>query len=71
LDDWKTEVTPPETPTQNNGYDCGVFVCSFVEFIIAGKPLTFGQEDITRKRNQIAWSLMQAGKTDDVKAGKG
>jgi sentrin-specific protease 1 len=71
LHDWKSEVTPPETPTQRNGYDCGVFVCSFVELIIAGRPLTFCQEDVTRNRNCIAWTLIQAGKTDDVKAGKG
>jgi sentrin-specific protease 1 len=71
LDDWKTEVTPPDTPTQENGYDCGVFVCSFVELILAGRALTFGQEDITRKRNRIAWTLIQAGKTDDDKVGKG
>jgi sentrin-specific protease 1 len=71
LHDWKSEVTPPETPTQSNGFDCGVFVCSFVELIIAGRPLTFCQEDVTKNRNRIAWTLIQAGKTDDVKAGKG
>jgi Ulp1 family protease len=64
-------VTPPETPTQSNGFDCGVFVYLFVELIIAGRPLTFCQEDVTRNRNRIAWTLIQAGKSDDVKAGKG
>jgi sentrin-specific protease 1 len=71
LHGWKTEVTPPDTPTQENGYDCGVFVCSFVELILAGRALTFNQEDVTRNRNRIAWTLIQAGKTDDDKTGRG
>lgn len=32
---------PQEIPQQNNGSDCGVFVCKFADFISRDKPIIF------------------------------
>jgi sentrin-specific protease 1 len=47
-----------QTPTQENGYDCGVFVCAFTEHILFDKPIEFTQKDIPRARNHIAFTLI-------------
>lgn len=32
-------------PQQDNGHDCGVFMCMFMEYLALGRPLDFGQEE--------------------------
>ncbi|KAJ1434721.1 hypothetical protein B484DRAFT_303010, partial [Ochromonadaceae sp. CCMP2298] len=39
LSEWKFEVA--DTPKQNNGYDCGVFLIRYVEYIIEDLPIVF------------------------------
>ena len=42
------------TPQQNNGYDCGVFITMFADFISDGIPLlNFSQSDIPMFREKI------------------
>jgi Ulp1 family protease len=45
LDDW---IINPlcSAPQQENGIDCGVFVCMYIDFIHNGCELNFTQEDI-------------------------
>ena len=35
-----------DAPLQENGYDCGVFVCQYVERIARRSPLNFSQKDL-------------------------
>lgn len=42
-----------ECPQQKNGYDCGIFVCKFVEYLSVDAPLDFTQEDMPKFRQEI------------------
>lgn len=45
-DEWKcisADAKGGPVPKQNNGYDCGVFVCQYAEYISRRAPLTFTQ----------------------------
>ena len=53
-----------KTPKQQNGNDCGVFVCAFAEHILLNKPMEFSQEDIYRARAHIAFTLISQGQVD-------
>lgn len=46
------------TPKQRNGYDCGVFISMFCDFLSLGIPLTFQQEHVTKHRNHIALAIL-------------
>jgi Ulp1 family protease len=47
-------------PVQNNGHDCGVFVCIVALFLSMDLPLQFNQSEISLKgRERIALSIMQ------------
>ncbi len=48
-----------DTPKQNNLTDCGVFMCKFIDYISAGKPFDFSQEDIDYLRYQIGIEIME------------
>ncbi|KAJ3052184.1 SUMO1 sentrin specific peptidase 1 [Rhizophlyctis rosea] len=37
LEDWWVQFFPKDIPTQSNGYDCGVFVCTYMEYVTRGK----------------------------------
>jgi Ulp1 family protease len=41
-------------PQQDNGNDCGVFVCKAAEYIACGRPLTYGPADMPFFRKHIA-----------------
>jgi hypothetical protein len=46
---------------QFNAFDCGLFCCSFVEFLLKDKPLTFTEADMERRRKHIALAILNAG----------
>ena len=58
-DKWKLIPCQDNCPLQENGFDCGVFVCAYADFLSIGKPLTFGQSHITMLRQQIALSIIK------------
>jgi sentrin-specific protease 1 len=59
LDSWTlVGATTRDTPRQRNGYDCGVFVCMFADFLAMGYPLCFGQDDLPRCRQRIALAIL-------------
>jgi len=58
VDDWKLVICQPDTPQQENGFDCGVFTCMFADFISQDMPLNFSQEHINECRERIALSIM-------------
>ena len=48
-----------ETPKQNNQYDCGVFLCKFIEYVYKQIPFNFSQKDMKFFRYQIAEKLLK------------
>lgn len=56
---WTLVPCTDDTPRQRNGFDCGVFVCVFSEFLSRGRPLSFGQDDVTVCRERIGYSILQ------------
>lgn len=55
---WTLVPCTGDTPRQKNVVDCGVFICTFAEFLSRDRPLTFSQDDIYLCRNRIAHSLL-------------
>lgn len=47
------------TPQQLNGYDCGVFVCMFMDLLATDCPLLFNQHQIPQCRKRIALSILK------------
>ena len=58
-DEWILEPQPPNIPKQQNGHDCGVFICMYADLISRNIPLLFTQEQITECRQHIALSILQ------------
>ena len=61
--DWKIQGPPKTLPKQNNGVDCGLFLCMFVYFLAHGRiPTTqdFSQRDMPMLRKLVAlWIIQQ------------
>ncbi|XP_023789215.1 sentrin-specific protease 2 isoform X2 [Cyanistes caeruleus] len=47
-----------EIPQQNNGSDCGVFVCKFADFISRDKPIIFTPEHMPYFRRKMVWEII-------------
>ncbi|KAF9229640.1 cysteine proteinase [Gyrodon lividus] len=60
LTDWE-DYDPEDTPQQENGYDCGVFTCQFLEALSRGEDVfNFSQKDMTYLRRRMIWEIGQA-----------
>ncbi|OMH82927.1 Sentrin-specific protease [Zancudomyces culisetae] len=59
LGEW-SYVTPKDIPTQNNGYDCGVFACTFAELSSRRQEFTFSQSDIKFLRKKMMVEIIQS-----------
>ncbi|KAF8514523.1 hypothetical protein JB92DRAFT_140256 [Gautieria morchelliformis] len=47
-----------DTPQQENGYDCGVFTCQFMESLSRGvDEFVFGQDDMPYLRDRMTWEI--------------
>ena len=57
--DWELVDCQPDTPQQENGFDCGVFTCMFADYLSRDAPLTFGQSTVTECRQRIALSIVK------------
>jgi sentrin-specific protease 1 len=55
--DWTgwVDYCPRDTPQQENGYDCGVFACQFLEALSRGmdSPFNFTQRNMTFLRRRM------------------
>ncbi|KAG1766438.1 cysteine proteinase [Suillus occidentalis] len=52
---------PEDTPQQENGYDCGVFTCQFLESLSKGEEgFYFSQRDMTYLRRRMIWEIGHA-----------
>ncbi|KAF7310733.1 Cysteine proteinase [Mycena chlorophos] len=55
------DYTSANTPCQENGYDCGVFTCQFLESLSRGVPrFNFTQKDIPYLRRRMLWEIGNA-----------
>jgi len=55
--DW----APESTPQQENGYDCGVFTCQFLEALSRGEEtFNFSQKDMRYLRRRMIWEIGNA-----------
>lgn len=60
MNDWNVEsVSGDEIPQQMNGSDCGVFSCTFAEFLTRDAKLTFGQEDMPYLRRKMVYEIVK------------
>jgi sentrin-specific protease 1 len=55
-DEWE-RVTPSAIPHQNNGSDCGVFVCKYADYISQDLALDFSYNDIPYFRKRMALDI--------------
>jgi len=63
--DWQ-DYAPEDTPQQENGYDCGVFVCQFLESLSRGEEyFNFSQADMPYLRRRMIWEIGNATLRDD------
>ncbi|KAK3834286.1 MAG: hypothetical protein JOS17DRAFT_38842, partial [Linnemannia elongata] len=55
---WENEC-PKDIPRQRNGYDCGVFTCTFIEFKSRGaETFEFSQEEMPYLRKKIVLNII-------------
>ncbi|KAI0082254.1 cysteine proteinase [Panus rudis PR-1116 ss-1] len=55
-----------ETPQQENGYDCGVFTCQFLESLSRGVDrFAFRQRNMPYLRRRMAWEIAHCKLRDD------
>ncbi|CAK5280138.1 unnamed protein product [Mycena citricolor] len=51
----------PDVPRQENGFDCGVFTCQFLESLSRGEQsFNFAQKDIPYLRRRMIWEIGNA-----------
>ncbi|KAF5312809.1 hypothetical protein D9619_003351 [Psilocybe cf. subviscida] len=61
-----TNWAPETTPQQENGYDCGVFTCQFMEALSRGEEsFNFSQQDMPYLRRLMIWEIWKAKLQDD------
>lgn len=57
--DWKLESVK-NIPQQQNLNDCGVFVCTFAEYLAANRKFNFTQKDIDYFRKKITYEILHS-----------
>jgi len=55
------DYDPEDTPQQENGYDCGVFTCQFLEALSRGEEVfNFSQRNMPYLRRRMIWEVGHA-----------
>jgi sentrin-specific protease 1 len=62
--DWENWA-PESTPQQENGFDCGVFTCQFLETLSRGESFSFSQKNMPYLRRRMIWEIGNATLRDD------
>lgn len=66
FDGWENWA-PDSTPQQENGFDCGVFTCQFLESLSRGEDdFIFTQKDMPYLRRRMVWEIGHARLRSDV-----
>jgi len=59
MDEWVEMPMPPfESPQQKNGFDCGMFVCMYADYILNNLPELFSQNDMPMLRQKILYCIL-------------
>ena len=53
-----SSIIPSNIPLQNNGFDCGVFLCQYAKSISRREPFSFCQQDMPAIRRTMTWELV-------------
>ncbi|XP_074860511.1 sentrin-specific protease 2 [Carettochelys insculpta] len=51
-------MKPHEIPQQLNGSDCGMFTCTYADYISRDKPITFTQHHMPHFRRKMVWEIL-------------
>jgi Ulp1 family protease len=58
---WNLSVSQQkDLPKQSNGYDCGVYCCSYVDFMFNKTPMPNSELSLAERRRHIAFTLLRA-----------
>ena len=56
-----TDVTEHDGPYQNNGFDCGVFACQFINYLCkGGEVIAVTQDRMQHLRNRMTCELVNS-----------
>ncbi|EFR01879.1 hypothetical protein MGYG_04878 [Nannizzia gypsea CBS 118893] len=58
-EEWR--VLPTDSPQQDNGSDCGVFLLTTAKMVVLGLPLSYGARDIPMIRKRIVAEILNGG----------
>lgn len=58
MTEWTLEIVK-DIPKQDNTNDCGVFTCTFAEFICRDAPINFTQKDIPALRQKMEEEILR------------
>jgi sentrin-specific protease 1 len=60
------DLSTQSTPQQENGFDCGVFTCQYMESLSRGEEFfNFSQKDMPYLRRRMIWEIAHAKLRDD------
>jgi sentrin-specific protease 1 len=58
-DKWVVEPLPPaDSPGQENGFDCGMFVCMYADYLLQNLPEQFSQVHMPMLRLKICYCIL-------------
>jgi Ulp1 family protease len=57
--EWTLHLSHPETPQQQNSYDCGAFVVMFADYLSDNLPLEFCQTHLPLFRRKICANILR------------
>ena len=60
VNEWVELPTPIDTPMQENGYDCGVFVCMYADYVLDNLPFSFSQANIPMLRRKFCLCIIES-----------
>ncbi|KXN83566.1 Sentrin-specific protease 1 [Leucoagaricus sp. SymC.cos] len=64
--EWKNYAPDELTPQQENGFDCGVYTCAFLEALSRGEEsFRFTQKDMPYMRRRMIWEIGNTKLRDD------
>ncbi|CAH8656651.1 unnamed protein product [Dicrocoelium dendriticum] len=58
LESWHLINTEDSVPQQENGSDCGVFLCTYGEFLSRNARFTFSQKDMPGIRKRMMYEIL-------------
>lgn len=53
------EISPADSPQQKNGFDCGMFVCMYADYMLQDLPEQFSQKDMPMLRKKVCCCVLE------------